>query len=94
MRILRAAKVDLVLDWAHLVEFALCLSAKRGRSKNPDIAALQLDSNRTPTNRKEIEALEGSRIGHGLGTTYGTKTREPDTENVTTEGVICTKGHI
>ena len=94
MRILKVAKVNLVLDWAHLVESSLCFIAKRGRSKKPDIAALQLDSNRTSTNRKEIEALEGSRIGHGLGITYGTKTRDSDAENVTTEGVICTKGHI
>jgi hypothetical protein len=69
--------VNLVLDWAHLVEFALGFIAKRGRSKNPDIPALQLDSNRTPTDRKEAPALEGSKIGHGLGTTCGTETREP-----------------
>jgi hypothetical protein len=60
--------MSLVLDWAHLVEFALGFIAKRGRSKNPDISTLQFDSNRTPTDRKETPALEGSRIEHGSET--------------------------
>lgn len=56
-----------VLDWAHLVEFALRFIAKGGRGKKPNVPGLQLDSNRTSTNRKEAPALEGSRIGHSLG---------------------------
>lgn len=67
--------MNLVLDWAHLIELSLSFIAKRGRSKKPDIPAPQLDSSRTSTNRKETPALERSRIGRGSGTTYGTEAR-------------------
>jgi hypothetical protein len=57
------AKIGLVLNWAHLVEFAPRFIAKRGRSKDPNIPTLQLDRSRTPSNREEVPALEGPRIG-------------------------------